>query len=169
MSDEIINKVANSSLINIDLEDFYPEGPRVIFDLKDWLYEELILKEKDFRQNLKEHDWWQYEGKYVAMTCTADAIVPSWAYLLVATYLQPVAKKVIQGTLKDLDQILYTEIIANLPIDEYVDGKIIVKGCSRKPVPESAYVQLIEKLQPVVNSFMFGEACSTVPLYKNKK
>ena len=169
MSDEIINKVANSSLINIDLEDFYPEGPRVIFDLKDWLYEELILKEKDFRQNLKEHDWSQYEGKYVAMTCTADAIVPSWAYLLVATYLQPVAKKVIQGTLKDLDQILYTEIIANLPIDEYVDGKIIVKGCSRKPVPESAYVQLIEKLQPVVNSFMFGEACSTVPLYKNKK
>jgi len=169
MSDEIINKVANSSLINIDLEDFYPEGPRVIFDLKDWLYEELILKEKDFRQNLKDHDWLQYEGKYVAMTCTADAIVPSWAYLLVATYLQPVAKKVIQGTLKDLDQILYTEIIANLPIDEYEDGKIIVKGCSRKPVPESAYIQLIEKLQPVVNSFMFGEACSTVPLYKKKK
>ncbi len=169
MSDEIINKVANSSLINIDLEDFYPEGPRVIFDLKDWLYEELILKEKDFRQNLKDHDWAQYEGKYVAMTCTADAIVPSWAYLLVATYLQPVAKKVIQGTLKDLDQILYTEIIANLPIDEYIDGKIIVKGCSRKPVPESAYIQLIEKLQPVVNSFMFGEACSTVPLYKKKK
>ena len=127
------------------------------------------LEREDFRQNLKEHDWAQYEGKYVAMTCTADAIVPSWAYLLVATYLQPVAKKVIQGSLQDLDQILYTEIIANLPIDEYVDGKIIVKGCSRKPVPESAYIQLIEKLQPVANSFMFGEACSTVPLYKKKK
>lgn len=169
MSDEIINKVANSSLINIDLEDFYPEGPRVIFDLKDWLYEEIILKEKDFRQNLKEHDWVQYEGKYVAMTCTADAIVPSWAYLLVATYLQPVAKKVIQGSLQDLDQILYTEIIANLPIEEYINGKIIVKGCSRKSVPPTAYIQLIEKLQPVVDSFMFGEACSTVPLYKKKK
>lgn len=169
MSDEIINKVANSSLINIDLEDFYPEGPRVIFDLKDWLYEEIILKEKDFRQNLKEYDWAQYEGKYVAMTCTADAIVPSWAYLLVATYLQPVAKKVIQGSSQDLDQILYTEIIANLPIEEYINGKIIVKGCSRKPVPPTAYIQLIEKLQPVVDSFMFGEACSTVPLYKKKK
>ena len=169
MADEIINKVANSSLITIDLEDFYPNGPRVVFDLKDWLYEEIILREKDFRQNLKEHDWSQYEGKYVAMTCTADAIVPSWAYLLVATYLQPVAKKVIHGTLADLDQILYTEIIKDLSLDEYKDGKIIVKGCSKKPVPESAYIQLIEKLQPVANSLMFGEACSTVPLYKMKK
>lgn len=169
MADEIINKVANSSLINLDLEEFYPEGPRVVFDLKDWLYEELILKEKDFRQNLKEHDWSQYDGKYVAMTCTADAIVPSWAYLLVATYLQPVAKKVIHGSLADLDQILYTEIINALPIEDFIDGKIIVKGCSRKPVPESAYIQLIEKIQPVANSLMFGEACSTVPLYKKKK
>lgn len=169
MADEIINKVANSSLITIDLEDFYPEGPRVVFDLKDWLYEEIILKEKDFRQNLKEHDWSQYQDKYVAMTCTADAIVPSWAYLLVATYLQPVAKKVVHGTLTDLDQILYTEIIKDLKIENYKDGKIIVKGCSKKPVPESAYIQLIEKLQPVVNSLMFGEACSTVPLYKLKK
>lgn len=169
MADEIINKVANSSLITIDLEDFYPNGPRVVFDLKDWLYEEIILREKDFRQNLKDHDWSQYEGKYVAMTCTADAIVPSWAYLLVATYLQPVAKKVVHGTLADLDQILYTELIKDLPLDEYKDGKIIVKGCSKKPVPESAYIQLIEKLQPVANSLMFGEACSTVPLYKMKK
>ena len=169
MADEIINKVANSSLITIDLEDFYPNGPRVVFDLKDWLYEEIILREKDFRQNLKDHDWAQYEGKYVAMTCTADAIVPSWAYLLVATYLQPIAKKVVHGTLADLDQILYTEIIKDLSLDEYKDGKIIVKGCSKKPVPESAYIQLIEKLQPVANSLMFGEACSTVPLYKMKK
>ncbi|HEY4540122.1 MAG TPA: DUF2480 family protein [Faecalibacter sp.] len=169
MADEIINKVANSSLITIDLEDFYPDGPRVIFDLKDWLYEEIILREKDFRQNLKEHDWTQYEGKYVAMTCTADAIVPSWAYLLVATYLQPVAKRVVHGTLAELDQMLYTEIIKDLPIEEYQDGKIIVKGCSKKPVPDSAYIQLIEKLQPIANSLMFGEACSTVPLYKMKK
>ncbi|WP_322971596.1 DUF2480 family protein [Faecalibacter sp. LW9] len=169
MADEIINKVANSSLITIDLEDFYPDGPRIIFDLKDWLYEEIILKEKDFRQNLKEHDWTQYEGKYVAMTCTADAIVPSWAYLLVATYLQPVAKRVVHGTLAELDQMLYTEIIKDLPIEEYQDRKIIVKGCSKKPVPDSAYIQLIEKLQPIANSLMFGEACSTVPLYKMKK
>ncbi|MBQ0147426.1 MAG: DUF2480 family protein [Flavobacteriaceae bacterium] len=169
MSDEILNKVANSGLITLDLEDYYPTGNRVIFDLKDWLYEELILKEKDFRQNLKDHDWSQYQGSYVAMTCTADAIVPSWAYLLVATYLQPVAKKVIHGSLKDLDQIIYTEVINNLNLEEYVDGKVIVKGCSQKPVPDSAYILLIEKLQPVVNSLMFGEACSTVPLYKKKK
>jgi hypothetical protein len=169
MADEIINKVANSSLITIDLEDFYPDGPRVVFDLKDWLYEEIILREKDFRQNLKDHDWSQYEGKYVAMTCTADAIVPSWAYLLVATYLQPVAKKVVHGTLAELDQVLYTEMIKDLPLEDYQDGKIIVKGCSKKPVPDSAYIQLIEKLQPVANSLMFGEACSTVPLYKKKK
>lgn len=169
MSDEIINKIANSSLITIDLEDYYPEGERVVFDLKDWLYEEIILREKDFRQNLKEHDWSQYQDKYVLMTCTADAIVPSWAYLLVSTYLQPVVRKVIHGTASDLNQILYTEIIANLPLEEYVDGKIIVKGCSKKPVPDSAYIQLIEKLQPIANSLMFGEACSTVPLYKKKK
>ncbi|MBF0597826.1 DUF2480 family protein [Faecalibacter rhinopitheci] len=169
MSDEILNKVTNSGLITLDLEDYYPTGNRVIFDLKDWLYEELILKEKDFRQNLKDHDWSQYQGSYVAMTCTADAIVPSWAYLLVATYLQPVAKKVIHGSLKDLDQIIYTEVINNLNLEEYVDGKVIVKGCSQKPVPDSAYILLIEKLQPVVNSLMFGEACSTVPLYKKKK
>lgn len=169
MSDEILNKVANSGLINLDLEDFYPDGPRVVFDLKNWLYEELILKEKDFRQNLKAHDWSQYQDQYVAITCTADAIVPSWAYILVATYLQPVAKRVIHGSLKELDQILYTEIITNLPIEEYIDGRVIVKGCSRKPVPDTAYIQLVEKLQPVVNSIMFGEACSTVPLYKKKK
>ncbi|WP_291091818.1 DUF2480 family protein [Empedobacter sp. UBA7494] len=169
MSDEIINKVANSSLVTIDLQDYYPDGDRVVFDLKDWLYEELILREKDFRENLKNHDWTQYQDKYVALTCTADAIVPSWAYLLVATYLSPIAKRIVHGSLQDLDTILYTEIVDHLPYEDYVDGKIIVKGCSHKPVPESAYIQLIERLQPIVSSLMFGEACSTVPLYKKNK
>ena len=169
MSGEIINKVANSGLVTIDLQDYYPNGERVVFDLKDWLYEELILKEKDFRENLKNHDRAQYQGQYVALTCTADAIIPSWAYLLVTTYLSSVAKRIVHGSLQDLDMILYTEIVDHLPYDEYIDGKIIVKGCSHKPVPDSAYIQLIERLQPIVSSLMFGEACSTVPLYKKPR
>ncbi|WP_068597806.1 DUF2480 family protein [Vaginella massiliensis] len=166
--DEIINKVAQSGLVNLDLEEFYPDGKRIVFDLKDWLYEEIILKEKDFRENLKKHDWSQYQDAYVAMSCSVDAIVPSWAYMLVLTYLQPYAKKVIFGDLADLDVLLYHDIIENLPIDEYVDQRIIIKGCSRKPVPENAYIELINKLQPVAKSLMFGEACSTVPLFKKK-
>ena len=169
MSDEIVNKIANSGLITIDLQDYYPDGERVVFDLKDWLYEELILREKDFRQNLKEHDWTQYQDKYVVLTCTADAIVPSWAYMLVTTYLNPIAKRVVHGSLQDLDMILYTEIIDHLPYEEYQDGKVIVKGCSHKPVPDSASIPLIQRLQPILNSLMFGEACSTVPLSKTKK
>lgn len=166
--DEIINKVAQSGLVNLDLEEFYPDGKRIVFDLKDWLYEEIILKEKDFRENLKKHDWSQYQDAYVAMSCSVDAIVPSWAYMLVLTYIQPYAKKVIFGDLADLDVLLYHDIIENLPIDEYVDQRIIIKGCSRKPVPENAYIELINKLQPVAKSLMFGEACSTVPLFKKK-
>lgn len=169
MADEIINRVSKSPLITLDLEDFYPSGNRIVFDLKDWLYEELILKEKDFRENLSNHDWTQYNNAYVAITCTADAIVPSWAYMLVATYLTNHAKRVIQGTIQELDLILYTELIQELDISEYTDKKMIIKGCAKKPVPPSAYILLIERLQPIANSLMFGEACSTVPLYKKKK
>lgn len=166
--EEIVNKVAQSGLINIDLEEFYPDGQRIIFDLKDWLYEEIILKEKDFRENLKNHDWSQYKDAYVVLTCSADAIVPSWAYMLVLTYLQPIAKKAIYGTLAELDVLLYHDIVANFDADDYVDKRIIIKGCSKKPVPENAYIDLINKLQPVAKSLMFGEACSTVPLFKKK-
>lgn len=166
--EEIVNKIANSGLINLDLEEFYPDGKRLVFDLKDWLYEEIILKEKDFRENLKKHDWSIYTDAYVALNCSVDAIVPSWAYMLVLTYLQPIAKKVVFGSLEDLDVLLYHDIIEKLPIEDYVDQRIIIKGCSRKPVPENAYIELINKLQPIAKSLMFGEACSTVPLYKKK-
>src|SRR5690606_28636316 len=166
--DEIVNRVAKSPLVTLDLEEFYPEGKRMIFDLKGFLYEELILKEKDFREQLKNHDWTQYQDAYVAMDCSTDAIVPSWAFLLVATYLQPYAKRVVKGNLEDLETSVYQEIISNLDISSYENKKIIVRGCSRKPVRDAAYIQLIEKIQPHIQSLMFGEACSTVPLLKKK-
>jgi hypothetical protein len=166
--DEIINRVANSPLVTIDLEDLYPEGKRMVFDLKDFLWEELILKEKDFRDSLKNHDWNQYQDAYVAMDCSTDAIVPSWAFLLVATYLQPFAKKIVKGNLVDLETSLYQDIISQMDVSPYENKKIIVKGCSRKPVPDAAYIQLIEKIQPHIQSLMYGEACSTVPLLKKK-
>lgn len=166
--DEIINKVAKSPLVTIDLEDFYPEGKRMVFDLKDFLYEELILREKDFREQLKNHDWTVYKDAYVAMDCSTDAIVPSWAFLLAATHLQPYAKKIVKGNLVDLETALYREIISNWDVSQYENKKVIVKGCSKKPVPDAAYVQLIEKIQPHIQSLMYGEACSTVPLLKKK-
>lgn len=166
--EEIINKVAKSPLVTIDLEELYPEGKRMIFDLKDFLYEELILKEKDFREQLKNHDWAQYKDAFVAMDCSTDAIIPSWAFLLVATYLQPVTKKTVKGNLVDLETSLYQEIISKMDVTPYENKKIIVKGCSRKPVPDAAYIQLIEKIQPHIQTLMFGEACSTVPLLKKK-
>lgn len=166
--DEIINRVANSPLVTIDLEEFYPEGRRMVFDLKDFLWEELILKEKDFRENLKNHDWSQYQDAYVALDCTTDAIIPSWAFLLVATHLQPFAKRIVKGNLVDLETSLYQEIISNLDVSAFENKKIIVKGCSRMPVPDAAYILLIEKIQPHIQSLMYGEACSTVPLLKKK-
>ncbi len=167
--DEIINKIEKSGLITIDLEDYYPIEKRLVFDLKDYLYEELILKEKDFRQALSELDWDQYKDTFVAVTCSSDAIIPSWAYLLVANYLTGVAKSVSFGTLEELERDIYTQIINNIKTEEYHDKKVIVKGCSHKPVPQNAYLQLVQKLKPVVSSLMFGEACSTVPIYKKKK
>lgn len=168
MSDEIINKVANSGLINIDLEDFYPKVVLMEFDLKPFLWQELILKEKDFREQLKQHDWAQYQNKAVTIHCSADAIVPSWAYILVASHLQPFATHITYGKKETLLEELYSKTISELDITAYQDGRIIVKGCSDKAVPQSAYIKLIEKLQPVAKSIMYGEACSTVPLYKRK-
>lgn len=167
--DEIINKVEKSGLITLDLEDFYPKEPRILFDLKDYLYEGLVLREKEFRENLSKLDWKMYENAYVAVTCTSDAIVPSWSYLLIANYLTGVAKLISFGTLEDLERDIFTEIIYKMDVDNYNDKKIIIKGCSRKPVPQNAYLQLIQKLKPIASSLMFGEACSTVPIFKKKK
>lgn len=169
MPEEIINRVASSKLITFNLEDHYPEGERVLFDVKDWLLDGFVLREKDFREQAKAHDWSKYEGQYVALTCSSDAIIPAWAFMLLATYLQPYAKKIITGNLETLESILYAEIIEKLDLSELKDKPVIVKGCSHKPVPKNAYLLLIEKLQPIVKSLMYGEACSSVPLYKKPK
>ena len=168
MAEEIINRVANSKLITIDLEDFYPQGRRVVFDVKDWLYEGLILREKDFREQVKNHDWEQYQNTYVALTCSSDAIIPSWAHLLLTAQLSEHTNKVVVGNLELLETVIYQEIINSLDISEYEDKPIIIKGCANKPIPPSAYTLLIEKIQPIAKTLMFGEACSAVPVFKKK-
>ena len=167
MAEEIINRVASSKLIVFDLEDYYPQGKRVLFDIKDWLYEGFVLREKDFRAIVKEHDWSQYQDAFVALTCNTDAIVPDWAYMLLSIQLAPYAQKTILGNLETLETSLYQDIISNLDITTYKDKPIIIKGCSKKPVPSSAYIMITSKLKPVAKSIMFGEACSSVPLYKS--
>ena len=168
MAEEIINRVANSKLKVIDLEDYYPKGNRILFDLKDWLFEGLVLREKDFRTSVKSHDWSQYKDCYIALHCSTDAIVPDWAYMLITTNLIGTAKKVVIGSLDNLESILYESIISSLDVSVYEDMPVIIKGCSHKPVPSNALVLLTQKLQPVAKSIMFGEACSSVPLYKRK-
>lgn len=168
MSDEIINKVANSGLITIDLEEFYPKGERVLFDIKPLLFQELILKEKDFREYIKQHDWSAYQDKFVAVTCTADAIVPTWAYMLLSIALQPYAKKIVFGTLDTLDAILFNEALQQINYENYKDQRIVIKGCGNLPVTTHAYLELVNGLKPFAKSIMYGEPCSTVPLYKAK-
>ena len=166
MSDTIINKVAQSGLVTIDLETFYPQGERVVLDIKSLLFQGLILKEKDFREFIKNEDWSKYKDKYVSLICSADAIVPTWAYMLLATQIEPFAKKVVFGDLETLETILYNEIFSKLDINDYKDARIVIKGCGHLPVPKSAYVELTRLLRPVAKSIMYGEPCSTVPLYK---
>ena len=168
MENEIINRVANSKLITVDLEDWYPVGIRSVFDIKDWLYEGLILREKEFRSQVKAFDWSQYQDHFVALTCSTDAIIPGWAYMLLTTAITPYAQKVNIGNLEQLETRLYNTIIEKLDVSSYTNKPIIVKGCSNKPVPPSAYVSLVQKLQPVAKSILYGEACSSVPLYKKK-
>ena len=163
---KIVNKVADSGLISIDLEEFYPEGERVLFDLKGLLYEELILKEKDFREHIKKTDWLFYKDKFVAVTCSVDAVIPTWAYMLVTTQLEPYARKIVFGDLKTLESVIFSEILSRLETEIYRDKRIVIKGCSNKPVPEAAYVELTRILRPVAKSIMYGEPCSTVPVYK---
>ena len=169
MSEEIINRVANSKLITIDLEDVYPEGKRMSLDIKNWLFQELILKEKDFREHVNNHNWNQYKDAFVALTCSSDAIIPSWAFLLISTKLSSISKKTVIGDLSLLETVLFQEIINNFNISIYKDKPVIIKGCTNKPIPPSAYTFLIEKIQPIAKSLLFGEACSTVPLYKASK
>ena len=167
--DKIINKVANSALEVFDLEDYYPSGIRTQLDISHWLWDGFLLKEKDFREALKTNDWSQFQNHFVAIHCSTDAIIPAWASILVTVYLSPFAKKVVVGNLTDLETSLYQEILSTLDYSKYQDKPIILKGCSKKPVPESAYIMAIQKLQPFAKSIMYGEACSAVPLYKKSK
>ncbi|PIB34077.1 hypothetical protein BFP72_00855 [Reichenbachiella sp. 5M10] len=169
MEGEIVNKVAESSLINFDLETYYDQAPRIQFDIKDNLFNELVLREKDFRAFVKEHDWSQYAGKHVAVYCSVDAIVPTWAYMLLSSILEPIAKSVVFGDMSHLENFLFQQALSKIDLEQYRDGKVIVKGCGRFPVPEFAYVELTRLLTPVVSSLMYGEACSAVPLYKRPK
>ena len=168
IQENIVNKVAQSGLVTLDPAAFYPEGERVVYDIKDNLFQGLILREKDFREFVKTHDWAQYDGKNVAVTCTADAIVPAWAYMLLANRLAPYAREVVFGNEEVLETVLFVKNIANMDVEQYRDQRLVIKGCGDIDVPVSAYVELTRKLTPVVKSLMFGEPCSTVPIYKKK-
>ena len=169
MQDEIVNKVANSVLEVFDLEDYYPVGVRSQIDISQWLFEGFILREKDFRAALSAHDWSQYQSQYIALFSNPEIIIPAWASILVTSYLVPFAKKVVYGTLEDLETALYQEILPQLDYSQFSNKPVILKGCSKKPVPMSAYLLAIQMLQPVAKSIMYGEACSAVPLFKKNK
>ncbi|MFY7708411.1 MAG: DUF2480 family protein [Flavobacteriales bacterium] len=168
VEEEIVNKVAKSGLITINLEEMYPEGERVGFDLKDLLWQGLALREKDFRDFLKEHDWSQYQDKYVAVFCSVDAIIPHWAYMLVSSHLTDIARFVYIGGTSEMETAIFKKIIEEINVADYTDQRLVIKGCSDRPVPQSAYADLVFKLQPVAKSIMFGEPCSTVPVFKRK-
>jgi len=168
MSDEIVNKVAQSQLVTIDLENYYPSEEIAVFDLKPHLFMELILKEKEFRTALQNNDWSVYQNKIVAVTCTADAIIPMWAYMLVASYLQPVAKDVIVGDENTARQQLFLKNINAIKAEEFAEKKLVIKGCGDVPIGEYAYLAITKKLMPVAKSIMYGEPCSTVTIFKRK-
>ncbi|MEX2592723.1 MAG: DUF2480 family protein [Anditalea sp.] len=166
---EIINRIANSPIITIDLEQYYDAGDRVEFDLKDYLFQDLVLKEKDFREALKDLDWGKYAGKHVAVFCSVDAIVPTWAFMLVMTYLEGSAAEVVAGDLEALEQYLFQKSLSSINPLDYKDRPVVVKGCSKLPVPLFAYGEVIKLLKGHAKSIMYGEPCSTVPLYKKPK
>lgn len=168
MSEPFVNKVAESGLITLDLEKYYPKGETAVFDLKDHLFMGLILKEKDFREALKNLDWSVYQDKNVALTCSADAIIPVWAWMLVVSYLQPVAKEVVMGDEKELHRSLYLKNIDAIDVNEFSGQRVVIKGCGETPIADYIYMEITKKLRPVVKSIMYGEPCSTVPVYKKK-
>lgn len=169
MSDEIINKVAESGLVTIDLEKYLPQKEEIaVFDLKDFLFMGMILKEKDFREALKQHDWEKYRNRNVAITCSADAIIPVWAYMLVTSYLQPVAKETLVGNEKEVYKAILLKNISSINVSDFSDKRVVLKGCGETPIDDFAYAEATRKLLPVAKSIMYGEPCSTVPVYKKK-
>lgn len=164
--EEIVNKVAKSGLVTFDFEEHYPEGNRMSLDIKDQLWMGMALKEKDFREFIAAHDWSQYQDAYVSVFCSADAIIPHWAFMLISTKLAGIAQVVFFGTAEEMEKVIFLQLINSINIEEYRDVRVVVKGCGNKFVPTSAYADLAFKLQPVVKSLMFGEPCSTVPIFK---
>jgi hypothetical protein len=166
MNDPLINKVTESGLITLDPELYYPKTATALFDMKDHLFMGLILKEKDFREALKSMDWSAYSDKNVAVTCTADAIIPVWAYMLVASYLQPVAKNIVMGDEKELHKNLFLKNIAAINVNDFADKRVVIKGCGETPIADFVYMEITKLLRPVAKSIMYGEPCSTVPIFK---
>ena len=166
---EIVNRVASSSLITFDLEQYYQPGERVVIDIKDQLYQELILREKDFRDFIKKHGWSQYKNKFVAITCSADAIIPTWAYMLLTSVLQPFARTIVFGTMEELETKIFFDELSKIDWQQFANAKIVIKGCSKVDVPAAVYVEATRLIMPYAASIMFGEPCSTVPVYKKSK
>ncbi len=166
MSEPFVNKVAESGLITLDLEKWVPRGESAVFDLKDYLFMGMILKEKDYREALKATDWTVYQDKNVALTCSADAIIPVWAYMLAAAYLQPFAKEIVMGDEKELHRTLFLKSLSRIDISEYAGKRVVIKGCGETPIADYAYMEITRLLRPVVKSIMYGEPCSTVPVFK---
>lgn len=169
MEEVFVNKVAESGIITLDLETFYPKEETAVFDMKDHLFMGLILKEKDFRETMKNIDTEFYKGKFVALTCSADAVIPVWAYMLVVSYLQPVAREIIFGDAEFLHKTIFLKNISNIHIADYEDKRVVIKGCGELPITEAAYVAITALLRPVAKSIMYGEPCSTVPVYKKPR
>lgn len=169
MAEEIINRVANSNLVTFDLADYYPKGDRVLYDIKDNLFQGMILREKDFRAFVKAHNWSQYENKHIALTCSVDAIVPVWAYMLLVTKLEPFAEMIVFGDLSDLEDRLFNEALTKVNLDDFLGAKVVVKGCGDLPLPVQAYTEITRLLRPYAATIMYGEPCSTVPLYKKPR
>lgn len=169
MEKVLVNKVANSNLITINLEDYFPTQPIMSFDIKEYLFHGLILKEKDFRLSLKELDWNQYQGAHLCIHCSADAIIPTWAYMLVSTYASGVATSIFQGDQKEFLTHYYAQHITAMDLSPFDGGRIVIKGCSDKPVPPGAYASLTSALKPLARSIMYGEPCSTVPIFKKPR
>lgn len=168
IQENIVNRVAQSGLISLDPAELYPTGERIVYDIKENLFHGLMLREKDFREFIKQHDWTQYQGKHVAITCSSDAIVPTWAYMLLGNKMAPFASTIVFGNLELLETVLFDRAVNKLDVEKYRDERIVIKGCGDIPVPVSAYVDLTAKLTGVAKSIMYGEPCSTVPIYKRK-
>lgn len=169
MDEVIVNKVSESGLVTLDLEEFYPKEETAVFDMKEHLFMGLILKEKDFREAMKSLDTSSYKGKNVALTCSADAIIPVWAYMLAASYLEPVAHEIVFGDSDVLQQAVFLKNIAKINVADYEDKRVVIKGCGELPISEAAYVAVTALLRPVVKSIMYGEPCSTVPIFKKPR